>query len=145
MGALSAVEVLALPVRHNGIELGRPVDLSLDLPSRRVLGLEVRCRDEAIRFLPLSAARVDDGEIAVGSPLILLDDVVFYRQRSTTLRALRGAPVRRSGAELGELRDILLARDGQIHALVVGTASAELRRVPLRVGVQVGDGRAAAA
>ncbi len=115
----TADRLLALPVRHNGIELGRPVDLSIDLVGGRVIGIEVRCRDESLRFLPLGAARLGADEIAVGSALLLLDDIGFYRLRGTGFRSLRGEPVEYSGRRLGVLRDVAIGEEGGIEALVV--------------------------
>ncbi len=73
-GSRAAEALLGLPVRVHGIELGRPVDVVLDLESRRAIGLEVRCPDDARRFLPLAAARLREDEVAVGSALLLLDE-----------------------------------------------------------------------
>ena len=39
-------ELLALPVRLHGIQLGRPIDLLLDRDARRAVGLDVFCGDE---------------------------------------------------------------------------------------------------
>ena len=90
MKRLSAGELLRLPVRTNGIEIGRPVDLIVDPLGNRVLGFDVLCRDESHRFLPLTAALIDDEQIAVGSPLLLLaeDQLDFYRTRGKSLREL---------------------------------------------------------
>ena len=93
MGSIASGAVLALPVCLHGIELGRSVELIVDADVRRVLGFEVRCGDDAHRFLPLAAARVRGGEIAIGSPLTLLDELAFYRRRGHGLGALRGARV----------------------------------------------------
>ena len=38
----------------------------------------------------LDAIDVEDGEIAVGSALLLLEDVDFYRQRGRSISDLRG-------------------------------------------------------
>ncbi|TML64466.1 MAG: hypothetical protein E6G22_04440 [Actinobacteria bacterium] len=43
MGSMVSGEVLARPVRLHGIDLGRAVELVVDLDVRRVLGFEVRC------------------------------------------------------------------------------------------------------
>jgi hypothetical protein len=77
-------EVLALPVRLHGIQLGRPVDVLVDREADRVLGFEVRCGDEAQRFLPFAVARIGTDEIALDSALTLIDepDLDFYRGRS---------------------------------------------------------------
>ena len=83
-------EVLALPVRLHGIQLGRPVDALVDRDADRVLGFEVRCGDEAQRFLPFAVARIGADEIALDSALTLIDerDLDFYRRRSRRLSEL---------------------------------------------------------
>ena len=53
MGSLLCGDLQALPVRTQGIEVGRTVDAVLDLEAGRVLGLEVRCGDGVDRFVPL--------------------------------------------------------------------------------------------
>jgi len=109
MGSRSATELLQLPVRLNGIRLGRPVDLLLDPAEWRALGLVVLCGDGSSRFLVFAAADVREDAIDVSSALLLLDDVEFYRGRSRSLRDLLGA----------ELRDLLVTRGGSVEALVV--------------------------
>jgi hypothetical protein len=141
---VSAEGVLGLPVRHNGIELGRPVDLRLDLVGGRVVGLEVCCRDESLRFLPLGAARLGSEEIAVGSALLLLDDVGFYRSRGASFRSLRGATVEQSGRPLGLLRDVAIGPDGEIDAVVVENGLGP-RPVPFDSKVRVARRRLPAA
>jgi hypothetical protein len=90
MSGLSAGDLLRLPVRLNGREIGRAVDVIVDLPERRVLGFDVLCRDEPHRFLPFTAASIDEGGIAVESSLALLagDELDFYRTRAGWLREL---------------------------------------------------------
>jgi len=104
MSDRSLAEVLSLPVRLNGIVLGRPVDALVDRDDDRVIGFEVLCGDGSRRFLPLAVARIERGEIAVDSALPLIDEdgAEFYRRRTRRLR------------ELG-LREPLLRRDGLIH------------------------------
>ena len=109
MGSRSATELLQLPVRLNGIRLGRPVDLLLDPAEWRALGFVVLCGDESSRFLVFAAADLREDAIDVSSALLLLDDVEFYRDRSRSLRDLLGA----------ELRDLLVTPDGGVEALVV--------------------------
>jgi len=109
MGSRSATELLQLPVRLNGIRLGRPVDLLLDPAEWRALGLVVLCGDGSSRFLVFAAADLREDAIDVSSALLLLDDVEFYRGRSRSLRDLLGA----------ELRDLLVTRGGSVEALVV--------------------------
>jgi hypothetical protein len=143
MGSMVSADVLALPVRMHGIGLGRSVELIVDVDVRRVLGFEVRCGDDTHRFLPLAAAHVRDGEIAIASPLILLDELAFYRARGHGLGTLRGARVASAGGEVGTLRDVVFDGDGSIRELVVATAAGE-RRIPPGAGVRVGT-RASAA
>jgi hypothetical protein len=137
MGGHAAEELLRLPVRVHGIELGRPVDLILDLgPPLRVLGFDVLCGDEDHRFLPLGAATIAEDEIAVGSTLTLLErgEVRYYREHGGTLRTARGADVERGGEHLGELRDLVIRPDGSIEAVVTDGRE---RRVELGRDVQV--------
>jgi hypothetical protein len=130
MGSMSSGDVLALPVRLQGIGLGRTVDLIVDLDVRRVLGFEVRCEDDTHRFLPLAAAHVHEDQIAIGSPLTLLDELAFYRARGHGLGALRGARVANARGELGTLRDIVFDAGGPIRELVVATSAGECRIRP---------------
>ena len=83
-------DVLALPVRLNGIQLGRPTDVLVDATVDRVLGFEVMCGDETERFLPFAVARIGTEEIALDSALTLIDerDLDFYRRRSRRLSEL---------------------------------------------------------
>jgi hypothetical protein len=143
MGSMSSGDVLALPVRMDGIGLGRTVDLIVDVGVRRVVGFEVRCGDDVHRFLPLAAARVHEDRVAVGSPLTLLDELAFYRARGHGLGALRGARVANARVELGTLRDVVFDAAGTIGELVVATAAGE-RRIPPGAGARVGT-RASAA
>jgi hypothetical protein len=136
MGSMASGDLAALPVRLHGIELGRSVELVVDLGVRRILGFEVRCGDEVHRFLPLPAAHIRHGEIAIGSPLMLLDELAFYRARGYGLGALRGAQVANAGGELGTLRDVVFDADGMILELLVATPSEELR-VPPAADVRV--------
>jgi hypothetical protein len=119
MGSRSATELLLLPVQLNGIRLGRPVDLLLDPQAWRVLGFVVLCGDESQRFLVFGTADLREDGIDVPSALLLLGDVEFYRHRSRSLRALLGGGVVSGRRELGELRDLLLAPDGTVEALLV--------------------------
>ncbi len=88
MGSSSARKLLQLPVRLDGIRLGRCVDVVLDDEGERVVGVVVLCGDDTERFLVLDAADVRDGEISVGSALPLLEDVDFYRRRGRSLADL---------------------------------------------------------
>ena len=119
MGSRSAIELLLLPVRHQEIRLGRPVDVLLDAAAWRVIGFVVLCGDESQRFLVYATADPREDEIAVPSALLLLDDVDFYRGRSRSLRALLGGTVANAQQDLGVLRDLLIAPDGTVSALMV--------------------------
>ena len=83
-------DVLALPVRLHGIQLGRPVDALVDPDVDRLLGFEVICGDDTKRFLPFSVARVGADEIVLQSALTLIDerDLDFSRRRSRRLSEL---------------------------------------------------------
>jgi hypothetical protein len=121
MRELTGTELLALPVRLHGVQLGRPVDLLLDRDTLRTVGLDVLCGDEVHRFLPLPTASVSDDEIAILSPLVLLeeDQLRFYRSKTFALSVLRGRPVQRKGRDLGALGDVVVAAAGQLVAVVV--------------------------
>ena len=114
MGSFSAAETLQLPVQLPGIRLGRPIDLVLDSEQHQVVGFVVRCGDESQRFLPLAACQRHDDEIAVGSALMLLEDVAFYTERSVSFRSLLDGQVQ--GAEL---RDLEFDASGAVATLAV--------------------------
>jgi len=129
MGSLSAALSLQRPVRLRGIQLGRPVDLLLDLDAWNVLGFVVLCGDESRRFLPFAACQVLDDEIAVGSALMLLEDAGFYERRGVSLRSLLGTE--RSG---GLLRDLQLDDAGHVVELTVERDGTRVQvPVPARV------------
>ena len=138
---LAGDSLLQLPVRLHGIAIGRPVDLIVD-PDGRILGVDVLCRDERHRFLPLAAAEVLDDEIRVESALMLLEDreLAFYRERGRTLTGLRGSTVLRGDKPAGPLRDVVVGEDGAIEALLVGENGTS-RRIPFGTDVRFGDGR----
>jgi len=96
-----AEQLLSLPVRVRGIQLGRPVDLIVDAQASRVLGFDVVCGDDAQRFLPFAVARVTDEAIEIETPLVLLDfdQVAFYREHAATLRQLNGSASFTVGAD----------------------------------------------
>lgn len=119
MGSRSGDALLHLPVQLQGRRLGHPVDLLVDRDTRRAVGFVVVCADDSFRFLPFAAAEPGREEIVVGSELMLLDDVGHYRSRADSLRALRGGAVVHDGRTVGELRDVLLARDGTLAEVVV--------------------------
>jgi hypothetical protein len=115
MGPFRATAVLQLPVCLHGIQLGRPVDLLLDIEDWHVVGFVVRCGDESMRFLPFAACQTGPDEIAVASALMLLEDVAFYAKRGASFRSLLGGDVVGSGV----LRDVLLDVTGSIGELEV--------------------------
>jgi hypothetical protein len=117
----SGDEVLGLRLRLHGVELGRPVDVLLEREGLRAVGLDVLCRDEVHRFLPLPTAAIGDSALTIHSPLVLLeeDELDFYRSRTFALSALRGRPVLRKGKEAGQLRDVVFAADGELLAVVL--------------------------
>jgi hypothetical protein len=128
MKELSGDALLGLAVRLHGVHLGRPVDILLDREGERAVGLDVLCGDEVHRFLPLPTAAVGDHEVAIHSPLVLLeeDELDFYRARTFTLSSLRGRPLERDGREVGKLRDVVLRTDGELVAAILDGG----RRVP---------------
>jgi hypothetical protein len=140
VGCRPGEALLRLPVCLRGIELGRPIDVVLDLEGRRAIGLEVLCGDGATRYLPLAAARVREDEIAVGSSLLLLDEshLGFYRRRARTLGSLRGTTVERGMRALGPLTDVLLGPRGQLLGVVVDVRG-KRRRVPFDEAVSIAD------
>ena len=99
MGERAGDELLALPVRLHGIQLGRPVDLLLDRDAQRIVGLDVLCGDGVHRFLPLPTAAVGREQIRILSPLVLLEqrELDFYRSRTLALSRLRDRVVERNG------------------------------------------------
>jgi hypothetical protein len=120
---IRAQELVLLPVRLHGIQLGRPVDVLLDRDDRRVLGLDILCRDGVHRFLPLPVASIRDEELAISSPLVLLeeDELDFYRARSFGLASLRGRAVEQGGRPRGTLRDVVVGPGGALAELIVET------------------------
>jgi hypothetical protein len=128
MGSSSATASLQLPVNLRGIQLGRPVDLLLDLDGWNVLGFVVRCGDESRRFLPYAAAVMHDEQIAVGSALMLLEDAGFYEKRGVSFRSLLGEEM--AG---GALKDLVLNQAGHVTELVVERDGERVRTpVPAR-------------
>ena len=135
-------ELLALPVRLHGIQLGRPVDLLLGRDAQRLVGLDVLCGDEVHRFLPLPTADVRRAEIRILSPLVLLEqrELDFYRSRTLALSSLRDGVVERSGQRLGPLRDVVVAADGRVVAAIV-----DHERLPFDAGLRFAPKRRSAA
>ena len=139
MDGVKAADLLAVPVRLRGIQLGRPVDLILDPDRRRVLGFDVRCGDDERRFLPLAATKVDERQLTIASPLVLLEEaqLAFYTDRGSTFAALHGSDVARGDDVVGTLEDLELAPDGTISTVVVATGTGS-RRVAYGDDVQIG-------
>ena len=135
-------ELLALPVRLHGIQLGRPVDLLLDRDAQRIVGLDVICGDEVHRFLPLPTAAVGRGEIRILSPLVLLEqrELDFYRSRTLALSQLRDGVLERDGRQLGQLQDLVVAEDGRVVAAIV-----DHERLPFDAGLRFVPKRRSAA
>jgi len=125
----SAVSLLGLPVRFHGSRLGRTADLLVDARRWRLLGFVVECGDEMERFLPFAASQPGDDEIAVGSPLMLLDDVGFYRAHAFSVRTVLGAGIERAGRHAGALSDLVVARTADVDELEVDV-DGRPRRVP---------------
>jgi hypothetical protein len=135
-------ELLAMPVRLHGIQLGRPVDLLLDREARRVVGLDVLCGDEVHRFLPLPTAAVGRKEIRILSPLVLLErrELDFYRSRTLALSRLRGSAVDRNRRLLGQLQDVIVDEGGQLIAAII-----DKKRIPFADGLRFAPERRTAA
>jgi hypothetical protein len=126
-------------VHLHGIQLGRPTDVLVDVESWQVLGFVVRCRDESMRFLPWAASQPSESEIAVGSALMLLEDVAFYSERSVSFRSLIGGELALGGV----LRDVLVGDGGAVTELEI-ERDGERRRIPPS-GARVAPTRASAA
>jgi hypothetical protein len=139
MRSFSAAALLRVPVRLHGIHLGQPTDLLLDVESWQALGFVVHCGDDSVRFLPWAASQPSTDEIAVGSALMLLEDVAFYAKRSTSFRSLLGGEPSLGGA----LRDVLIGDAGAVTELEI-ERDGELRRLP-PAGTRVRPKRATAA
>jgi hypothetical protein len=136
--ALSAEQLLRFPVRLEGIDVGRAVDLILDPGQGRALGIDVLCRDDVHRFLPLAAAEVGGDEIRLTTAFALVDDASFefYRGRTSSLRTLKGTHVARAGHDVGTLSDVLVSAGGEIEAFVV-QADDGAERVPVGPSVRL--------
>jgi hypothetical protein len=129
MRGLRGDQLLRLPVRLRGINLGRAVDVLLHPTEPQALGVDVLCGDETHRFLPFSATSLGDGSFEVASPFVLLDlpPGSFYRVEARSLAELRGIPVGDTGSLL---RDIVLGPEWAVEELVLDM-DAGPTRVPL--------------
>jgi hypothetical protein len=139
MGSLSAAASLRVPVRLHGIQLGQPTDLLVDVESWHAVGFVVHCGDDSVRFLPWAASQPAANEIAVGSALMLLEDVAFYTKRSVSFRSIVGGELRVGGV----LHDLLIGDGGFVSELEI-ERDGELRRLP-PAGMRVVPTRATAA
>lgn len=144
MFQLRSDELLARRVRLHGIPLGRPVDVLLDREDLRVVGLDIHCGDDVHRFLPLATTVITSDEIAIRSPLVLLEEEerAFYEARTFSLGSLRGVAVHRGGRPEGALREIVLRADGTLAGLVV---SDDERPIPFDDTVRIDVGSRSAA
>ena len=88
---MKGVELLNKRVVTGGIELGRVVDVIFDESGENAIGLDIHCKDGENRFLPMATAEVSDGEVTVGSSLMLLerDQLDFYRAKGRALRSAK--------------------------------------------------------
>jgi hypothetical protein len=84
-------QLLDLPVRHNGITLGRVTDVLLD-EAGAPIGLAVLSVADEPAFLPWPSAEPGRDEVRVPYPLALLSELEleFYRESSRSLRAELG-------------------------------------------------------
>ena len=73
MSERSGAQLLGLPVRLHGLQLGQPSDLLLDREVMRAVGFEVVCGDDARRFLPFPTAAITEEAIIITSPLVMLE------------------------------------------------------------------------
>jgi hypothetical protein len=146
MRPIRADELLALPVRLHGIQLGRPVDLLLDRGAPRALGFDLLCGDAVHRFLPLATASLGDGALTIASPLVLLeeDELEFYRDRALSLGSLRGRIVERRGRPVGALVDVVVGEGGALVDAIVETEAGE-ERLPFDDTVRFRPGSRSAA
>ena len=114
MPSHSAVHLLGKPVLLHEELLGWVVDLMLDAARERVLGFVVEDGSGGQRFLPFAAAQAATDEVVVGSALMLLDDVGFYRKRGVAFRSLLGTDV-----DGGRLADMRIGQGGNVVELAL--------------------------
>jgi hypothetical protein len=112
MPSHSAVHLLGKPVLLHEELLGWVVDLMLDAEHERVLGFVVEDGTGAQRFLPFAASQAAKDVVVVGSALMLLDDVGFYRKRGVSFRSLLGTDV-----DGGRLADMRIGQGGNVVEL----------------------------
>ena len=130
-------ELLGLRLRLHGIQLGQAADLLLDRETLRVVGLDIACGDGAHRYLPLPVAVIKDKELAISSPLVLLEDdkLGFYRARTFAYSALRGRPVEVGSVVAGKLVDIVIDSAGTLVDVIV-VEGERTRRIPFAKSVR---------
>jgi hypothetical protein len=127
------------PVVIGDVRLGVAVDALLDRALGRLVGLDVRCLDEAHRFLPYPACEVAADRLELESALVLIErEADFYRLGGSALSALRGQSVVRAGTELGTLADLLVDDEGGVAGIVVATPHGEVEIEP-GGGVVIGN------
>jgi hypothetical protein len=87
---MRGAELLSKRVVMRGIQLGRVVDVILEESADRPIGLDVLCGDGQHRFLPMATVQIEDGQVEVESPLMLLEreQLDFYRARGRALRSV---------------------------------------------------------
>lgn len=126
-------------VMYRDIRLGVVVDALLDALVRRLVGLDVLCRDGAHRFLPFPACDVMEKHVAVDSALVFLErNVDFYRTGGRPFSKLQGLPVRLSGLEVGALVDVLVTPAGDVTCVVASTSMGD-RELEPGPGLVVGN------
>jgi hypothetical protein len=127
------------PVVIGDQRLGVAVDALFDRALGRLVGLDVRCRDDAHRFLPYPACEVLEDRLAVESALVLLErELDFYRVGGNALSKLRGQPVAVDGEEVGTLADLLVDVEGLVVGIVVASRHGEIDVEP-GAGVAIGN------
>jgi len=143
---IRADDLLALPVRLHGLQLGRPVDVLLDREEPRALGLDLLCGDDEHRFLPLATASIGDDALTIASPLVLLeeDELAFYRDRAFALASLRGRQVEYAGRPVGTLKDVVVGDGGALLEAIVASDAGE-QRLPFDDNVRIQPGSRSAA
>lgn len=135
---LRATAAMGRPVCFRDIRLGVVVDLLLDEPCRRVVGLDVLCGDRAHRFLPLAACEAQGDVAAVPSALVLMtQELDFYRERCRSLTSVRHFPVRQGEEEIGTLADFEFAPADDLVELLVENEDGALA-VPVEESIVLG-------
>jgi hypothetical protein len=114
------------PVVIGDVRLGVTVDALLDRALGRLVGLDVRCRDGAHRFLPFPACQVAADRLEIESALVLIErELGFYRAAGSALSDLRGQLVTVRGEEVGALADLLVGAEGEVAGIVISAPHGE--------------------